>query len=68
MKEVRILIVDDHTLMRSGLKLMLSNERGIQVVGEAANGEDALRLAAELAPDIVLMDVSMPIMNGETTG
>lgn len=64
MDEVKVVIVDDHTLMRSGLKLMLANQPEISVVGEAADGNEALRLVETLKPDIVLLDVSMPEMNG----
>ncbi len=64
MEKVRIVIADDHTLMRSGLKLMLANQPDISVVGEAADGKEALRLIEALKPDIVLLDVSMPEMNG----
>ncbi len=64
MDTIKVLIVDDHTLMRSGLKLMLANQPDIKVVGEAADGVQALALAAERKPDIVLLDVTMPGMNG----
>ncbi|MDR7869121.1 MAG: response regulator transcription factor [Sporomusaceae bacterium] len=64
MGEVKVVIADDHTLMRSGLKLMLTNQPDISVVGEAADGAEALKLIENLKPDIVLLDVSMPEMNG----
>ncbi len=64
MGEVKVVIADDHTLMRSGLKLMLTNQPDISVVGEAADGAEALKLVEALRPDIVLLDVSMPEMNG----
>lgn len=64
MGEVKVVIADDHTLMRSGLKLMLTNQPDISVVGEAADGAEALKLVETLKPDIVLLDVSMPEMNG----
>ncbi len=57
---VRILIADDHTLFRQGLKQVLELEPDLKVVGEAANGDDALRLAESLHPDVVVLDVSMP--------
>lgn len=64
MKKIKIMIVDDHTLMRAGLKLLLANQADIQVVGEAENGEVALLLIETAKPDIVLLDVSMEGMNG----
>jgi len=64
MNEIKILIVDDHTLLRAGLKLLLANQADIQVVGEAENGEAALLLIETVKPDIVLLDVSMDGMNG----
>ncbi len=60
----RILIVDDHTLFRAGLKALLLQSPELEVVGEAANGRDAIRCVAELKPDLVLMDITMPGMNG----
>ncbi|MDR3565821.1 MAG: response regulator transcription factor [Negativicutes bacterium] len=64
MEEIKVLIVDDHTLMRSGLKLMLANQADIRVIGEAADGEEALSLVAATQPDVVLLDVTMPGMSG----
>jgi len=64
MKPIRILIADDQSLFREGLRTLLSVQAEFDVVGEAANGEEALRLAASLQPDVVLMDVRMPILNG----
>jgi DNA-binding NarL/FixJ family response regulator len=61
---IRILIVDDHSLIRAGLRALLEGEPDLQVVGEAGDGHAALRLTVELKPDIVLMDVSMPGLNG----
>ena len=61
---VRILIADDHKMMRQALRALLSSDTGITVVAEAGDGEEALAKAAETRPDIVLMDVSMPNMNG----
>ena len=66
---MNVLIVDDHGLIRAGLRALLDNEPDIQVVGEAADGNSAVVLTKELAPDIILMDISMPGINGiETTG
>jgi DNA-binding NarL/FixJ family response regulator len=61
---IRVLVVDDQTLVRSGLRLVLQGREGIEVVGEAANGEEALRATRRLRPDVVLMDVRMPAMDG----
>ena len=60
----RILIVDDHAILRGGLVSLLSTTDDLEVVGEAENGQEAVRLAEELEPDVVLMDLSMPGMNG----
>lgn len=63
-----ILIVDDHDLVRTGLKNILAGERELKVVGEASTGEDAIQLARKLEPDLVLMDVGLPGLSGlETT-
>ena len=59
-----ILIVDDHILFREGMRNIISNWDDYQVVGEGSNGLEAVNLARELFPDIILMDISMPIMNG----
>src|SRR6184192_1016547 len=61
---VRVLIVDDHAVVRSGLRLLLNAEPDVDVVGEAADGLDALTLDRELEPDVVLMDLLMPGLNG----
>ncbi len=63
---IRILLVDDQELYREGLRTLLSVQAELDVVGEAANGEEALRLAASLRPDVVLMDLRMPVMDGAT--
>jgi DNA-binding NarL/FixJ family response regulator len=64
MKPIRILLAEDQTLMRQGLKTILDLESGFRVVGEAADGPSAVKLALELRPDIILMDVQMPALNG----
>ncbi len=64
MKPIRILIVDDHSIFRQGLRSILENETDFQVVGEARDGAMAINLAWELKPDIILMDIHMPICNG----
>lgn len=61
---IRVLIVDDHSLVRTALRLVLEKDGDISVVGQADNGESALTLCRELQPDVVLMDVSLPDMNG----
>jgi DNA-binding NarL/FixJ family response regulator len=62
--ELRVLLVDDHDLFRTGLKNLLEEQGGLDVVGEAANGAEAVRLVRELAPDVVVMDLNMPKMSG----
>ena len=67
LEELRVLLVDDHDLFRTGLRTLLEDE-GLQVIGEAENGQVALRLVGELAPDVVIMDLNMPGLTGvETT-
>ena len=61
---IRILIADDHGIVRTGLKLLLERVEDMQVVGEAADGREAVRLAKELQPNIVIMDIGMPLLNG----
>ncbi len=61
---LRILLVDDHPLVRNGLRALLASVTDMAVVGEASNGEEAITLAAELQPDIILMDLHMPGLNG----
>ena len=64
---IRILIADDHVLVRSGLRALLGADADLEVVGEAGDGTETLRLAAELAPDLVLLDASMPGESGIKT-
>lgn len=61
---IKILLADDHTLVRQGLRLILSAHSDLHVVGEAANGREAVELSLKLKPDVVLMDVAMPELNG----
>jgi two-component system, NarL family, response regulator LiaR len=61
---IRILLADDHAILRKGTRQLLENEQDMTVVGEASNGEEAVRLATELKPDIIILDVAMPKMNG----
>ena len=62
--KLRILIAEDHETVREGLKLIVESQDDMEVVGEAGDGREAIRLAQELKPDILLMDVSMPVLNG----
>ncbi|MGE5557202.1 MAG: response regulator [Bacillota bacterium] len=64
MDQIRVLLVDDHALLREGLRKVLSLEKDIIVVGEAQTGEEALRLAETLRPDVAVMDISLPDMTG----
>ena len=61
---IRVLLVDDHAVVREGLRAFLALQQGIAVVGEAGNGEEAVELAARLAPDVVLLDLVMPAGDG----
>jgi two-component system, NarL family, response regulator NreC len=64
MKKLRILLADDHKVVRDGLRLLIDGQRDMRVVGEAGNGKEALRQARDLKPDVVIMDLSMPELNG----
>jgi len=64
MKKIRVIIVDDHALVRDGIRALLSLVADVEVIGEASNGMEALERVRELNPDVVLMDLSMPVMNG----
>ncbi|HEY97247.1 MAG TPA: response regulator transcription factor [Dehalococcoidia bacterium] len=64
MQKIRVLVVDDHTIVRDGICALLALVGDIEVVGEAVNGSEALKMVAELKPDVVLMDIAMPIMGG----
>ena len=61
---MRILLADDHGIVRRGLKSLLESQPGLEVIGEAADGLEALRLCGELSPDLLIIDISMPLMNG----
>jgi two-component system response regulator NreC len=62
--KIRILIADDHTLLRNGIRALLEDEQDIVIVGEAEDGREAVRLAGQLKPNVVLMDIAMPLLNG----
>ena len=64
MPEIRVMIVDDHAILRDGIRSLLDRQERIAVVGEASNGREALARVEELQPDIVLMDIAMPVMDG----
>ncbi len=64
MKTIKILLADDHAMVREGIKLALNSQKNIKVIGEATNGKETVELANKLKPDIILMDISMPEMNG----
>jgi DNA-binding NarL/FixJ family response regulator len=64
MNIIKVLLVDDQSLIREGLKALLELESDLEVIGEAENGRDAINLIAQLQPDVVLMDIRMPIMDG----
>jgi len=64
MSRIRVLIVDDHAVLRAGLRMLIGGQPDMEVVGEAADGEDAVQRAPELRPDVVLMDITMPGIGG----
>jgi DNA-binding NarL/FixJ family response regulator len=66
-ESIRLLLVDDHTVVRQGLRMVLSLEPGLDIIGEAGNGREALELIPKLKPEVVLMDLLMPVMDGVST-
>jgi two-component system response regulator NreC len=64
MKKLRILLADDHIVVRTGLRALLERQPNLEVVGESENGRETVELAASLGPDVVVMDVAMPVLNG----
>jgi len=64
MNKIKILLADDHTIVRQGLKLLLEAQPDMEVIGEAANGRQAMQMALKLEPDVVVMDIAMPSLNG----
>ncbi|MUG78535.1 response regulator [Commensalibacter melissae] len=65
--KIKILLIDDHSLFRSGLKFLLNNQEDIEIIGEAQNGSEGIKLAQKLNPDIILLDLDMPRMGGKET-
>ena len=63
-KEISILITDEHAIVREGIRSLIETEPGMRIIGEAVNGEESVALAAELEPDVILMDLMMPVMTG----
>jgi DNA-binding NarL/FixJ family response regulator len=61
---IRVILADDHALVRAGIRSLLERLAGVQVIGETGNGREAVRLAGELRPDVILMDIGMPELNG----
>jgi DNA-binding NarL/FixJ family response regulator len=64
MRKIRVLLADDHTVVRQGLRALLTAEEDIEIVGEAENGRQALQLVKRFLPDVVVMDIAMPVLNG----
>lgn len=64
MKPITILLADDHAILRAGLRALLTLESDLEIVGEAANGHQAVAFACSLVPDVVVLDLSMPLLNG----
>ena len=64
MSKIRILVADDHGIVRKGLRFLLDRQPGMEVVGEASEGREAVKLSEELTPNVVIMDVAMPLLNG----
>lgn len=64
MSKIKVLLVDDHTIMRDGIKALLSLHNDIEIIGEASNGREAIEMTRELQPDLIIMDLAMPSMDG----
>jgi DNA-binding NarL/FixJ family response regulator len=64
MNKIRILLADDHTILREGIRSLIEDEPDMEVVGEAEDGQSAVKMASQLVPDVVLLDIAMPLLNG----
>ena len=64
MSNIKIILADDHPLLRQGIRHQLEQEEDLEVIGEAGDGEEAIRMAKELVPDVIIIDIGMPRMNG----
>ena len=64
MEKIRVLLADDHTVVRQGLRALLAAEEDIEIVGEAENGRQAIQLVKKLLPDVAVIDIAMPVLNG----
>ena len=64
MTDIRVILCEDHLITRQGIRRLLEDEKGLEVVGEASNGEEVIQLVGEVKPDVILMDVAMPKLNG----
>lgn len=64
MTDIRVVLCEDHLITRQGIRRLLEDEKGLEVVGEASNGEEVIQLVSEVKPDVILMDVAMPKLNG----
>ncbi len=64
MEKIRVVLAEDHTIIRQGLRSLLEHQPGIEVIAEAENGREAVRIVEQLKPDVVVMDFSMPGLNG----
>jgi len=64
MKIINVMLVDDHTLIRHGLRLIIESEKDIKIIAEAKDGEEAIKKALSIKPDVIIMDINMPVLNG----
>jgi NarL family two-component system response regulator LiaR len=64
MRDISVLFADDHVITREGIRRLLDDERGLTVIGEASDGEEVVQMVTEMKPDVVIMDIAMPRLNG----